>query len=299
MHVLLTGASGFLGSVCLGSLLATPDVRVTALRSGSNDKTLPFTVPEIHIPEGLATSSLEKALGSDIPTHIIHVGALSSPELCENNPEGAFNANMRTTQILAGFGSRVGAHMITTSTDLVFDGALATNIGFTERSVPSPRSIYSQSKIGAEDATLSLARGAVVRLSLLYGHSPASSGSFAWMEKAFALGEKVSLYSDEFRTPIHVRDAAATLILLSQRKMQGLWHCGGPERLSRVEFGTLYAEALGYDTSLIEPTSRLAKAHRPMRPEDVCLNSDKLKTTFGVVGKTVREALALFRNKGL
>lgn len=297
MHVLLTGASGFLGSVCLGSLLAIPDVRVTALRSGATDKKLTLAIPELSVPDPLDVSSLEKALSSDMPTHIMHMGALSSPERCENSPEAAFNANMRTTQILASFASRVGAHMITASTDLVFDGALAPNTGYTERSLPSPRSIYSQSKMGAEDATLSLARGAVVRLSLLYGHSPASGASFAWMEKAFAAQEKVKLYTDEFRTPIHVRDAAATLILLSERKMQGLWHCGGPERLSRVQFGIQFAETLGYDTTLIEPVSRLSRLQRPMRPEDVSLNSDKLKTTFGLVGKPVREALTFFGDK--
>jgi dTDP-4-dehydrorhamnose reductase len=297
MHVLLTGASGFLGSVCLGSLLETPGVRVTALRSGATDKKLPVAVPEIQLPEKFEPSALEDALSSDMPTHVIHVGALASPELCENSPEMAFNANMRATQALATFAARVGAHMTTTSTDLVFDAALASSTGFTERSLPCPRSIYSQSKMGAEDATLSVAHGTVVRLSLLYGNSPSAPSAFAWMEKAFKAKEKVTLYHDEFRTPIHVRDAAATLILLTQRKIQGLWHCGGPERLSRVQFGLQFAEALGYDASLIESTSRLARLHRPMRPEDVSLNSDKLKSTFGLAGKTVREALTLFREE--
>ena len=246
----------------------------------------------IEAPSSLSTEDLAHALRSLTITHIIHVGALSSPEICEHEPERAYHSNVRFTEMLAEYSARVGAHLTTVSTDLVFDGAQAPENGLTERNEPSAISVYSRSKLSAEKATLRVTSNAVIRLSLLYGHTSSQSlGVLGWMEKAFKEGAPLTLFSDEYRTPVHVTDAAHAILALSERSLSGIWHCGGPARLSRVEFGTLIAKALTYDPSLIRSTSRLTITAPPARPEDVSLNSEKLWNTLGWAPRGVMEAL--------
>jgi len=292
MHILLTGGAGFLGSACRETLAERPDIQVTILRSGHGPALPESSVSSIEAPSSLSAQDLSRLLGSLKITHIIHLGALSSPEACEREPERANYSNVRFTKMLAEYAAHIGAHLTTMSTDLVFDGTTAPKSGFREESEPCPNSVYSRSKLAAEEATLITTANAVIRVSLLYGHtSSLSLGVLGWMERAFREATPLNLFSDEYRTPIHVTDAAHAILISSERSLSGIWHCGGPARLSRVEFGTLVAQASGYDTALIRPTSRRTLTNGPARAEDVSLNSEKLWGAIGMRPRGVGEAL--------
>jgi dTDP-4-dehydrorhamnose reductase len=200
--------------------------------------------------------------------------------------------------MVADYAAEVEAHLTTISTDLVFDGTNAPPQGLSEEDTPCPLSVYSQTKLAAERATQQSSSNTVVRVALLYGHSHSQSlGVLGWMERAFTERAPLPLFSDEFRTPIHVIDAASAILELSERARPGIWHCGGPARVSRVEFGTLVAKAMNYDASLIRPTSRLTINADPARPEDVSLNSEKLWDTLGWRPRGVEEALGGWLNQ--
>lgn len=157
---------------------------------------------------------------------------------------------------------------------------------------PCPRSVYSSSKLAAEKATLSDSSHAVVRVALLYGESPSQSKGFlGWMKRTFAEEKSLPLFEDEFRTPIHVLDAARAAFQIARSKARGIWHCGGPERLSRVQFGITVARAYGFDEMLILPTTRLSHTSLPPRPEDVSLKSQALWREIQFTPKPVEEAL--------
>lgn len=292
MHILLTGGAGFLGCACRELIARQKESEVSLLRSG-HGPSLPGNSPiSIQAPSLITSKELARHIGARRVTHIIHAGALSSPEACERNPESAHISNVRFTEMLADYAALVGAHLTTISTDLVFDGTKAPLQGLAEEHTPRPLSVYSQTKLSAENVTLRSSVNTVVRVALLYGHSSSQSlGVLGWMERAFKEGTPLTLFSDEYRTPIHVMDAASAILEISKRSLPGIWHCGGPARVSRVEFGTLVAESLGYDPSLIRPTSRLTISTGPARPEDVSLNSERLWTTLGWRPRGVAEAL--------
>jgi len=292
MHVLLSGASGFLGSACVDLLSRFPEIELSVVRSSQVECVLPLGSREILLQDVHDRAYLERALRPRLPTHIIHVAALSSPSTCEKHPELATRANVDFTNTLLEIGKAVGAHVLVTSTDLVFDGAAAPLGGFRESDEANPISIYSCSKFEAENLTLAYAAGCVVRLSLLYGHTLSKSrGVLGWMEEQFHARQELALFEDEFRTPIHVADAAQAIFEVSKRSQAGLFHCGGPERMSRVDFGVTVAEALGYDSSLVCPTSRRTVPASPARPADVSLNSSLLTQSIGFSPRSVRDAL--------
>lgn len=295
MRILVTGVSGFLGSVCAELLIERPATSITALRSATRPWRLSRRIAEVVTPDDLSPQALKVLLNPIAPTHILHCGALSSVELCERDPALASRWNWRFTDMLARFASDSGAHLTTVSTDLVFDGTKAPKGGLTEEAPAAPLSEYARSKYAAEQTTLSLSRSAVVRVSLLYGHSSSpSAGVLGWMERSLKERARLPLFEDEFRTPIHVRDASTALLEVVTKEARGIWHCGGPERLSRVEFGIEVATSLGHDASLITKASRLGHTVAPARPEDVSLSSKKLSLFLGREALSVREALTKY-----
>ena len=292
MHVLITGASGFLGSVCCHLLSHHTHLRLSLLRSGQRAQRVGTNAPQFDASTSKTSHDLLQLIGDAYPTHIIHSGALASPEASERDPALAYAANVAFTKMLTEYAGLVGAHLTTISTDLVFDGCKAPAGGLLESDTPNPISVYGKTKWEAELSTLTTSTNAVVRLSLLYGHAHSeSTGALGWMERSFAERTPLSLFEDEFRTPIHVRDAADALIRISLQRLSGIWHCGGPARLSRVEFGTKVARALNYNEELITPTLRQDHATKPIRPEDVSLNSHKLWSELKWKPEAVHEAL--------
>ena len=293
MHVLLSGASGFLGSSCVDLLKRFPEIELSVVRTSRVDCVLPLGSRELLLPDPSDFDALLRLIGSRPPTHIIHVAAVSSVAACERDPELARLGNVVFTETLVRLAGECKAHIISTSTDLVFDGAAPVGGGFREEDRPCPVSVYSRSKLAAEQSTLHSPRGCAVRCSLLYGHSlSASRGVLGWMEDALHAREELVLFKDEFRTPIHVADAARALLELSRREATGLFHCGGPTRMSRLEFGLAVAECLGYDPSPIRAASRADLPALPVRPEDVSLNSRKLWDLLNVAPKQVHVALS-------
>ena len=293
MHVLLSGASGFLGSARVDLFRRFPEIELSVVRSSSAECVLPLGSREIFLRDLTNPSELTQSLGMRRPTHIVHLSALSSPLACEQDPQLAQRGNVGFTKTLVDLASMYEAHFIITSTDLVFDGVVAPPAGFSERDQPCPAAVYSRTKFEAEQVAQGYERGCVVRLCLLYGHSLSRSrGVLGWMEETLRAQQELLLFEDEFRTPIHVADAAHALFKLTTSNHTGLWHCGGPEAMSRVEFGTAVAEALGYNSDLIRPARRRDLPSVPPRPENVSLNSSALWGLLGTTPRSVRDALA-------
>ena len=79
---------------------------------------------------------------------------------------GRSDVDIDATADLVDIAAAMGARIVHTSTDLVFDGKAAP---YRESSVPSPSSVYGRSKLASERPVLAFERGVVVRPSLMFG----------------------------------------------------------------------------------------------------------------------------------
>ncbi|MDP3425822.1 MAG: NAD(P)-dependent oxidoreductase [Humidesulfovibrio sp.] len=293
MRILLTGASGFLGGVfcrclareheitglCQTRLVCQPGVRAR----------------QLDLTDARALAELLQGGRFDA---VIHAAALSSPNQCQEQPELSRRVNVEATTVLAGLCAEAGLPLCFTSTDLVFDGAGGL---YGEDAPPSPVSLYGEHKVLAEEAVLARhpAGGLVCRLPLLYGRS--EPGTACFLDGFLACvrrGEPLRLFEDEFRSPAEAGDVARGLVLMLARGARGILHLGGPERLSRLEFGQRLKDALcalapGHDAG---PELRLEAARQadvPMaapRPRDVSLLSPRA-AALGYAPATVAQAL--------
>src|SRR5439155_2744036 len=94
-----------------------------------------------------------------------------------------------------------------------FDGERAP---YGEEDDPAPLSVYGRTKADAE-AAVRAAGGLVVRVSLLYGPSLSGRPSF-FDDQAAALrsGRPLTLFEDEWRTPLALPAAARALVELAR-----------------------------------------------------------------------------------
>jgi dTDP-4-dehydrorhamnose reductase len=215
------------------------------------------------------------------PDCIIHTAALAAVGDCYREPQRAERINARGSAVLAELADHATIPMLHVSTDMVFDGEHAP---YREKDAVAPLSIYGRTKAEAERAVLAYPHNTVMRLPLLFGPSLSSRPSFFDQQaQALRQGQRISLFCDEWRTPLSLQVAARSLMALAGGgpvAPLGLIHLGGPERLSRLEMGQRLAAFLACDPALIVSTSRTSVAAAEPRPEDVSLDSSRWRSLF-------------------
>ena len=168
MRIVVTGASGQLGSYLLDRLTEGPHEVFAwsgaAPRVGGN---LPLRA--VDLTDALAVAA---ALDEADPDVVIHLAAISSTEGAYRDPKLAAAVNVAGTRLLADWATRHGRRVLYTSSDLVFDGSRSW---YREGDPAVPILEYGRTKLHAEPAVRATARGLVARLSLLYGFSRSGS----------------------------------------------------------------------------------------------------------------------------
>ena len=267
-RLLVTGASGFLG----WNVATFPqhDWEIVGLTGRHT-----VTLPGVRTVAGDLTdfAAIKACLAELRPQAVLHLAALADPNLCQTRPDESYRVNVAASVNLAGLCADAGIPCVFTSTDLVFDGRQAP---YAESASPAPVSLYGEHKLLAEqEMRLRHPQLIVCRVPLMYGNPGPVARSFLQpLAAALREGREVRLFTDEFRTPVCARDAAAGLVLALRERVP-LLHLGGPLRVSRFEFGALLAYCIGADRRLLV-ASRQADVTMPApRPPDVSLDSTR------------------------
>ncbi|HEX2983688.1 MAG TPA: NAD(P)-dependent oxidoreductase [Ignavibacteriales bacterium] len=280
MKILLTGASGFLGSALMKKLSATNDVlgiySATPVHGAVQADIMDF-------------AQMEKTVNDFGPDIIIHTAAISRVDAAENMPRDiVMDINVISTQNIAEICANKNIKLIYTSTDLVYSG----NEGgaLQENAKLDPASFYAETKLMGEIAIRNTFDNYIIlRTALLYGlHS--GTNFFGKMFEALKNGNEVKLFHDQFRSPLSVIEAAGMILELSKRDIKGeIINFGGLERLSRLDMGTILCEEAGFDPKNIIKTSIYDMKDVPVVP-DVSMDSEKLDS-LGIKRKGFRESL--------
>ncbi len=275
--LLITGADGFLGRALLGR-----DDTIVGL--SRQRETRRCVLADVTDPAALAA-----ALDGVQPQAVAHAAALASPDRCEQEPALSAAVNVQATRTLAQLCAERSIPLLFTSTDLVFDGSRQFS---TESDAPAPLSVYGQHKYEAEQAVLD-AGFCVARLALLYGPEQPFVQRMARVLAGREPGP-VTLFADEFRTPMYVEDAVDGLLLLGQRLQDSrrprLVHLAGPERISRLEMGRRMARIMNGDAAGLAPSLRGKAALPAPRPKDVSLDIS-LARSLGFAPRSLDEGL--------
>ena len=164
--------------------------------------------------------------------------------------------------------------MIFFSTDLVFDG----NHGqYTEEDEPSPLTVYARTKAEAEQLVLANPLHTVFRTSITAGSSPSGArGIDEVLIHQWSNGQSPTLFTDEYRCPIHAKATARATLEIALAKRTGIYHLAGATRMSRYEIGQAVAATCTITHCPIHAGS-LSEYNGPPRAADTSLNCRKIQ----------------------
>ena len=272
MRLLITGGSGDLGRALSRHAVAAGHT-VVATYLSRPDRIASGMPLQLDLTDRAA---VEEALDRVVPDAIIHtaVPPISAPDLRQQIVTGAYHLKKLCPR---------SVRMVFLSTDMIFDGTAAP---YREDAVPSPLSVYGQAK-----AEMELMGDTVVRTSLIYDFERGNK-QVDWMLERIQRGERVRLFSDEYRSAIWADNLAAALLDLLSSPIKGVLNIAGPVSITRLELGRRLLDALGHDPdSHIEAVSGAGSG----RPPDLTLDVSVAKLALRTPLLTVEEAFDRWR----
>src|SRR5258706_10292343 len=212
---------------------------------------------------------------------LINCRAWSDVDGWELDAERARTVNARGPELLAIACRRVGAQLITISTDYVFEGE---KDGFyPQGDQPNPRSVYASAKLeGERRAQAAWANTIVVRSGYIFG-----AGGTNFLSTIIARarrGEGLKAIRDSFGTPTYAPHLARQLYGLAQIDIPGIYHVVNAgegtsfEGFARYALGVAGLSENGLDTVSLSDLRRPAPRPRNSRLRCVLSKAVGLET---------------------
>src|SRR5262249_35641095 len=134
MRILLTGASGNLGSYVLRELRGSTH-EVIAWSGAREGELCGFPLSPVDLAQPASLAAACAALRQHRPEVVIHTAAMAQIDACSRQPDRARQVNVQATESLLFAAADVGARFLYVSTDLVFDGSTGN---YSESDAPRP-----------------------------------------------------------------------------------------------------------------------------------------------------------------
>jgi dTDP-4-dehydrorhamnose reductase len=273
MRVLVTGASGQLG------------IEVVAVCSSAGDDVVATDLAELDVT---SRSAVAAAVTAARPDAVIHCAAWTAVDDCEGDPDKAFAINADAVRWMREASEVVGAHLLTISTDYVFDGTL--DRPYHERDTPNPVSVYGRTKLAGEHAAGPDAT--VVRTSWICGEH--GSNMVRTVLRLAAECDTLAFVDDQRGCPTFAADLAPMLRRLAVERRTGLHHVTNQGPVTWYEFARSIVAAIGKDPAMVRPisTAELVPPRPAQRPANGVLDNAVLREAGWPLLRDHREALA-------
>jgi dTDP-4-dehydrorhamnose reductase len=261
VRVLVTGAAGQLGTDCV----------LACERSGDDVVGLGR--------DRLDVADRDAVLGAVLtlrPHAVLHCAAWTAVDACESDPARAYGHNALAVRWMAEACRRAGAHLVTVSTDYVFDGTKAGP--YHEWDAPAPRSVYGASKLAGEREALEAGIGAtVVRTSWVC--SEHGSNMVKTVLRLAAERPELAFVDDQIGHPTFTADLAPMLRRLALDRRSGIHHVTNQGAVSWFGFVQAIVAAMGKDPAMVRPiaTADLVPARPAPRPANSVLDNAVLR----------------------
>ena len=240
MKVLITGGSGLLGQY------------LNILLSSKHQYSYIYTIQILEIVRIINSlklnicdyNSLLKVFNDFKPDAVIHTAAVSKPILPEGiSSKEVYELNVIATKNIAELCDKFNSKLIYTSTDLVYAGYRGSML--KEDAKLNPVSLYAETKLMGEiKIQQTFDNYIILRTALLFGFGiNHSKNHFHQMYKDLQQGKPVKLFTDQYRTPLSLIEAARIINeFVGDNIKSEIINFGGLERVSRYELGERLCE---------------------------------------------------------
>lgn len=217
---LVTGAKGQLGRA------------VMSLGERRGLRMLGVDVAEMPLDQRAA---IAQGIAAARPRLVVHCGAITNVDGCEQDALAAFRINGLATAWVAEAAAAAGAALVYVSTDFVFDGSHAAP--YPIDAAVRPLSVYGASKRLGEEAVLAHGRTDfyVVRTSWVFGPG-GKNFPRAILDRAKS-GQPLKVVTDQVGRPTLTLDLAEALLDLAAAKAPGgIYHAANEGQCSWHQF---------------------------------------------------------------
>lgn len=252
--IVITGGSGFVGSRF--KKMWEHKYEIIALSS-----------KDLNVSDQAAVDAF---MDKERPDYVLHMAGLANQQYCIDHPEQAHAVNVDGTLFMAKACKRVGAKMVFTSTEQLFNGDSVEPGPYTEESTPCPNTVYGENKYEAEQKLPEILKELwIVRFTWIFGmpEKDCASGSNILMDtiKSILLNQPIKTSEYEFRGMTDVDEICTNLEKLFDLPY-GTYNFGSTNPDGRYEVVRFIMEQLGLSKErigelLIADNSKYNKEH--------------------------------------
>jgi dTDP-4-dehydrorhamnose reductase len=213
------------------------------------------------------------------PDVVVHLAAYTAVDGAEEDAAACFAVNEQGTESMSLAASEVGAHLIVTSTDYVFDGTKGA--AYLEYDEPHPLSVYGASK--REGELRCSPRDTIVRTSWVMGVR-GQNVVHVIADRARS-GANVRFVDDQMGTVTAASDLARSLVTLVRERPSGTWHVANSGATTWFAVAAYVGGLLDRGEEFATPisTSELSPAPLATRPARSDLDTQKFASMWAAL----------------
>ena len=255
LPLLITGVAGVAGYNALDYFAPRYPGQVVGIRQADN---WPLDGPHIAACDAEDAAALEALFDQHQFRSVLNCAGNCALRACELDTRLAWRTNVEGLINLASIAVERNVRFVHTSIDLVFGGRPSG--GYAESERPNPVTVYGKTMAAAEQVLADwMPRACVLRISLPMGISfNGHAGAIDWIQSRFAKGRPATLYFDEVRTPAYTDCLNELYRRVLASDLHGVFHAGGPRRMSLFEIAQVVNRVGGYDPNLLIGCARHA-----------------------------------------
>ena len=285
-RVLITGVSGMLGNNL--ALYLRDRCDILGLYCSH-----PVTIEGIAVQQAdlLAGDACRTTIADFGPDVVIHCASLTNVDFCETHADDARRLNVEGTAVVAAALAGSDAALVYISTDSVYDGTAGD---FTEDDAVDPLNVYGRTKYEGELAAAEHPHTLVLRTNIFGWNILDKTGIGEWVLRNLDGSRPFNGFSDAMFSSIYTMRMGGVIERAVDRDLRGVYNCGSRTAMSKYDFAIGIAERLGFDASVIRPTSVLDHDFAAPRGRNLSLNVDKLEADLGWPLPTLEQCITDF-----
>ncbi len=215
--------------------------------------------------------AVRRALEASRPDVIVNLAAYTAVDRAQIEVDECYAANDLAVASISQVAASIGAHLITVSTDYVFDGAKGAP--YVEEDPTGPLNVYGASKRAGE--LRCRAQDTIVRTSWVMGVR--GKNVLDVIADRAERGERVRFVNDQVGTVTVASDLARALVVLVRQRPGGTWHVANAGTTTWFEVAEFAGRSLGRgdDFATAITSDELDPAPLATRPARADLSCEK------------------------